>query len=266
VTTEQGALAADLSVCLLTHSISNTVVPWWMWMSNSGAGSEGVRDIMCEADEFDLFKRFVRLLASRAKDASSWSLPPRRAYVPAHLHRHFVRLLFPPLYAPDEVISQLKEKLVRQMDGGKMKVRGRLEELTSLKEEGARLVRQARHDEAIEPFQSSVVCYLGLDEESVAKGAPLAAQCYLNIALCLLEARSPAKASEVEVCCRAALDLLDEHGGADNPALLAKAHYRMGMARELSGDRKGAAEALSAALCCTPGNATIEAAMQRLQL
>jgi hypothetical protein len=79
-------------------------------------------------------------------------------------------------------------------------------------------------------------------------------------------ARSPTKASEVEMCCRAALVLLDEHGGAGTPSILAKAHYRMGLARELNGNQEGAAEALSAALRCTPGDATIEAAMQRLQL
>jgi hypothetical protein len=44
--------------------------------------------------------------------------------------------------------------------------------LTSLKEDGARLVRQARHNEAIERFQLAVVGFMGLDEESTAECAP----------------------------------------------------------------------------------------------
>lgn len=69
--------------------------------------------------------------------------------------------------------------------------------------------------------------------EKTAEGAPVAVQCcLLNMALCLLERwrlepRSPANADEVEVCCRAALDLLSKTSKASTPALLAKAHSRI---------------------------------------
>lgn len=257
-----GGVAADVSVCMLNMQILNTVVPWWM---HDGAAPCSIK---CEPDEVDLFQRFVHLLAGRAKDASSWSVPPRRARTPAHLKRHFVRLLFPPLCAPDEVINKGFGHVAQQAEGAELSW---LEELKSHKEDGARLVRQGRHGEAIESFQTAVFRYLNLKncddaKEKAAEGAPLVAQCYLNIALCLLEPSTPAKASEVEVCCRAALDLLGKPGGGGTPALLAKAHYRMGLARELSGDRKGAAKAFSAALRCTPGEPTIQAAMERHQL
>jgi hypothetical protein len=193
-----GGVAADLSVCILTTQILDDVVPWWM---ENGADVHGIK---CEPDEYDLFQQFVRLLASRAKDADSWTVPPRRAHAPAQLKRHFVRLLFPPLYAPDDTFNELNDRIVKSLKGGGTG-RSRFDELKSLKEEGASLVRQARHEEAIERFQSAVVCYMGLGgEKSKAANEALAAQCYLNIALCLLDGRSPAKAGEVEVCCRAA--------------------------------------------------------------
>jgi hypothetical protein len=242
-----GGVAADLSVCMLTPPIWDQVKDWWLH-----GGGAAVHSIRCGPEKYDLFQRFVRLLATRAKDADSWSVPPPRANVPAHLEPYFVRLLFPPLLPPDDVISDdlnaSEEYVARRRRAGR---RSRLEELKWLKDQGALLVRLAQHAEAIKRFQSALVYYLSLGDHGAA-ATPLAAQCYLNIAHCLLAARSPASASEVEVCCCAALDLLEKTGGGGTPTLLAKEHYRMGLARELSGDREGAVEALSAALRCTP--------------
>jgi hypothetical protein len=257
-----GGVAADLSVCF-THSNLKKVLPWWKESSTL------VRYITCEPADCELFHRFVQLMASRAKDADSWAVPPRRAPVPAHLRPYFVRLLFPPLYAPDHTLKEKKGDLAEKAwtAQGLRPERSRLEKLKSLEEEGASLVRQARHGDAIERFQSGMVCYLtNGDEEREAGETPLAPLCYLNMAHCLLAGRNPAKAEDVETCCRAALKLFGNPDGGGTPALLAKAHYRMGLARELCWDREGAAETMSAALRCTPGEPTIQAAMERLQL
>jgi hypothetical protein len=258
-----GEVAADMSVCMLIPDNLNKVALWW----NQSIAS--AQRFTCEPAECELFHRFVRLMASQAKDADSWAVPPRRARVPAHLRPHFVRLLFLPLYSPDHTLKEVKGDLpeMTQVAHRLRPKRSRLEKLKIIKEEGARLVRQARHAEAIERFQSGVVFYSTLGCEARQAGeTPLAALCYLNMAHCLLAARNPANAGEVETCCRPALDLLGKPDGGGTPALLAKAHYRMGLARELCWDREGAAEAMSAALRCTPGEPTIQAAMERLQL
>jgi hypothetical protein len=258
-----GLFAADVSVCFMPELISDQVMPWWLKDRAIG------HTIEVKPETLALFHSFVRLLASRAKDADSWTIPPSRAPAPAHLKPHFMRLLFPPLFAPDHIISGEDGGSPEPVPPRLSADESRLQALKLLKEDGARLVQQARYGDAIERFQKTLVCYQILvdrGEATAAAGTPLAARCYLNLAHCLLEARSPAKAGEVEVCCRAALDLLEKPGGGGTPALLAKAHYRMGLARELSGDREGAAEALGAALRCTPKEQTIQEAMKRLEL
>lgn len=51
------------------------------------------------------------------------------------------------------------------------------------------------------------------------------------------------------MCCRAALDLLSKTGKAGTPALLAKAHIRMGLAREVLWGPEGRGREVQWALC-----------------
>lgn len=188
-----GTVAADLSFCFLTPAILDLVVPWWQ--SSSSGHESGIR---VQHDEYALIQQFVQLLAVRSKDAVDWKVPPSRAPVPAHLQKYFTRVLFPPLFTPDRCISvRAREVALEKGTGGKL---GLEQEMRTLKDEGALLVRQRHHAEAISRYQSAIVKYIQAQAESPAV-AQLAVQCYLNIALCVLEPRNPAVAKEAEACC-----------------------------------------------------------------
>eukprot|EP00965_Chrysotila_dentata_P245738 6206742-Pleurochrysis_carterae.AAC.1 len=219
-----------------------------------------------------MLQQFVRLLAGRAKDTSSWRALPKGNVVPAKLRRHFVRVLFPPLFALDA--AQLVSARLMSNRGETLDP---VEQLLLLKEEGAQLVRQRRHAEAVHPFRRAVAMFAYtqgsnvLTEGEMAAATQIAAQCCLNIALCLLELKDLSKSSEVVACCNYALQLLKQRGDcmrsdATSAVLVAKAHYRIGLAREMKGDTRGAGAAFVAAMRAKPGDHVVEAAMARIRL
>ncbi len=89
-----------------------------------------------------------------------------------------------------------------------------------------------------------------------------AAQCHLNLALCLLHPKTPENSTEVVICCDAALELLQL---PDQAAWRAKAYYRKGQAFELSGDLSSALDATASAAAAYAGDKVICQALAKLK-
>ena len=248
-----GIPAADISICFLNADGSTNDVVYWFQRE---IAHPNLSNIVCNPAEYELLKMYVAMFTARAKDASSWATKPASNPVPKELRSHFVRLLFPPLFAHQKVTAQSVEANIaaRKHDVS-------IEEhMQQLKDKGAALVREKRHAEAVQHYQSAVVRFVTSKEESTAATERLAALCYLNLALCLLEPADATKAAKVPEICDKALELLKESDGA----LRAKARYRKALALELQGDAEGAKKELSGALSITPEDGVIQKALARL--
>ena len=149
-------------------------------------------------------------------------------------------------------------------DAGTLAQKSLEEEMKQLKEAGGRLVAERRHDLAADQYQHAILVFMRAPsgEDTKPENKRLAAQCYLNLALCLLAPQDSSKASEAIVCCDAALKLLP----SSESALRAKALYRKGQAHELRSELKLAVAAMSAAQAASPDDATIRAALERLRI
>ena len=255
-----GTPAADLSISFLTLDILEDLIPWWQktyppdkaWkVAPNGkdvVGTQGgIRNVMCTQEEYDLLQSFVRALRTRAKDDADWKTPPARAPLPKHVRKYFVRVLVPPLFAHQkahvEMLSKwnLSEKLTPGLRSGAASKEDTLEQtMAEAKAAGSRLVAEGQHHLAIDHYQHAIVAFTKERKANGEKPAAkrLAAQCYLNLALCLLAARDTTKAPEAIICCDAALELLE----ANESALQAKALYRKGQALELQSKLEAAGD------------------------
>lgn len=252
-----GTIAADLSFCFLTHDILDDVIPWWQ-SSLRDSGSKS-RTIVVTDNECALMLQFVKLLAARSKDTASWKKPPGRGGVPVHLRKHFIRVLCPPLFVPESVLARMLPNDVLS------EKRGLESTMRALKEQGAQLVKKRRHADAISSYQRAIMKYNQKPSSSNA-ASHLAAQCYLNIALCVLEPQDPDTAREAIVSCDRALEIISSITGGDMTNLVTKAHYRKGQVLELRGDAKAAEKAFIAATKLSPSDEIISNALARVRL
>ena len=216
-------------------------------------------------EEYELLQSFVRALRTRAKDDANWKTPPSRAPLPKHVRKYFVRVLVPPLFAHQkvqvEMISKWNMSNVPSEDARKKET---LEQtMTEAKVGGSRLVAEGQHHLAIDYYQHAIVAFTRDNANNeTPKAKRLAAQCHLNLALCLLAPQDATKAPEAIICCDAALGLLE----ANELALRAKALYRKGQALELQSKLELAIMVvLSNAHAASPNEANIRAALERVR-
>lgn len=197
-----GTPAADLSVCFLTRGILSTVVPWWMNFAPPNSRSDEIVHTFVGKEELALLKRFVNLFAARAKDSAHWKVPPERCPVPKNMRKYFVRVLFPPLFSPDREVADAGMNLPDANSSIKSTAQTSMEsEMRSGKTKGACLVKKKHFTDAISCYQRAVVTFHRSIGIQGAATSQLAAQCYLNIARCVLEQRDAATAKEAEMCC-----------------------------------------------------------------
>lgn len=258
-----GTPVADVSICFLEFGFLQEVLPWWQttYDPRSANGGSGMRNVMCTTSEYELLKQFVKLLASRAKDQGTWTTPPKRHAVPKKLRHRFVRVLFPPLFAHEKILNRTLLDAATSA-GQDRKSLTLAEQIRALKDKGSKLVKEGRHSEAIGPYRQAVVRFGRHRKEKDDDDAKLlAAQCHLNMALCLLHPKTPESSTEAVICCDAALGLLLP----SQTAWRAKAYYRKGQALELSGDMASAIHAYTSAKVASPADDTISRALAKLQ-
>ena len=125
-------------------------------------------------------------------------------------------------------------------------------------------MKAGRHSEAIAPYRHAIVKFNRNRQDRDDAGADaklLAAQCHMNIALCLLQPKVSENSTEAVICCDAALELLLP----GQAAWRAKAYYRKGQALELSGDLPSAVQAFTHAAAASPADETICQALAKLK-
>lgn len=258
-----GTIVADLSFCFLSEGSKAKVVPWWQSVckEHSSRGQSAGRHILCAEAEIALCQQFVSLFASRAKDITTWLHPPNRRVVPQRLRRHFDRVLFPPLFAHETALVELFSSAMASTSG-----EAKLDVMRQFKDEGSAFIKLKDYRKAADSYQQALSFFLTSPEiiERKAQGtlgaaeSLLSAQCYLNLALCLLRLSEP---REVVVCCEAAHGLLM----ASEHALLSKCHYRMGLALEQLADFPASETAFAAALEVAPGDEGILKCLTRVR-
>jgi len=217
---------------------------WWFQFSTQVGGGKLVnRSIYCADAEIRLVRDFVSLLTDRAKDTDSWSTPPKRAPIPAEWRKHFVRVLFPPLFAHGKVaaaaVSMTHVSLLGTESVGDV--------IERFKAEGNASVKKNDLSSAVESYRRALGRYhrtdwgKTTDTTALVAARRTAAQCYLNLAHCHIELGGADE--EAALCCDEALRLIDP----SDHALITKAHYRKGRALEQHGHLEAAASALEVA-------------------
>lgn len=103
-------------------------------------------------------------------------------------------------------------------------------------------------------------------DEQTSATSQLELQCYLNIALCILEPKGTAAAKEAELCCERALELISHPGDESERILTTKAHSRKSQALELCRDPDAAAKQFAAASTLSPSDETVRGALALVSL
>jgi tetratricopeptide (TPR) repeat protein len=264
-----------LSICFLdagpcgvvngNRAVMQSVVQWWMPFP-----TEQKRTVKMSTAAYDLFRQFTAMFVGRAKDSVSYGAPSR-APLPDKVKKYFVRVLFPPLFPPEKLFAKYFTSLstnVRapaQAESALAELQNRatnpIESIRALKERGAVYVRTRDFAQAADAYQACLLVYYkvmnGGQGPQGGELATLACQSHLNRALCLLKLNNP---GEAIVSCSCALELLESN---PDTALIAKAHYRMGLAFEQQADLAAAEAAFATALEASAGDKTIAEALAR---
>lgn len=258
-----GHVAADISIRF--GPLTERTAPFFQQLWDNHPH----RIILCSEAELELFRKFVRLFASRAKDMSTWSRPPTRGALPAEQQPLFVRVLFPPLLCHVGDNKKGIDEMRPHLDDGVTLSQLPVNMIRRAKEEGAVLFKQSEFDEAAAAFQRAIALHLcDWTPPDTRDYDILVSQCFLNLAACLLKlmatlgaltSKRTEHARDVIQCCDEALKLIP----SDNLGLTSKAHYRKGCALEALGDANGAAIAFEAALEAAPKSPDIMDAYRR---
>eukprot|EP00754_Rhynchopus_humris_P021139 Rhum_TRINITY_DN14731_c22_g1::Rhum_TRINITY_DN14731_c22_g1_i1::g.115431::m.115431 len=238
VDSASGVVYADFSICFLERSFTQELAPKWLNHTDDAKS----RTVLLADNELPLLRQYCEMHARRLK-----GVKPHKE-VPAWAHKHFKRVLLPPLMLlGDDMQQQFRSAL--NFEGEDLKRRGNA-------------YAKDKH------FALAVATYKQV--LPLAKGprdTQLAVACLSNIAHCNVQIGTRAAAKDARASAEKGLSLLKGSTEAWVASLEYKLHYRLALACERTGDMPDARDAIHRALAAKGGkdDPAIRAAASRIE-